>query len=131
MVKESDLEWVFIDDICIKARQHSSSGNESVQAISKSVAGRATKIHLVVDAYGNPITFILSDETIHEVKVALDLINKTDLSNADMVCADKGYDSDTLREHIKQAGSIINIPKNRNTKTDNSHMDWYLYKARH
>ncbi|MEC5210714.1 transposase [Psychrobacter sp. PL15] len=36
-----------------KAYQHSSGGNEKAQAISKSVAGRATKIHLAVDAHGN------------------------------------------------------------------------------
>ena len=37
------------------------------------MAGRATKIHLVVDAHGNPINFLLSDSTIHDVKVAPDL----------------------------------------------------------
>lgn len=60
LIKDSDLEWVFIDGTHIKAHQHSSDGNEVNQAISKSVAGRATKIHLAVDTHGNPLTFILS-----------------------------------------------------------------------
>ncbi len=131
LIKESDLEWVFIDGTHIKAHQHSNGGNESDQAINKSVAGRATKIHLAVDAQGDPITFLLSDGTTHYVKVAPDLIDKIDLSNTDVLCADKGYDSETLREHIKQAGGCDNIPRKKNTKTDNDHMDWDLYKVRH
>lgn len=131
LIKDSDLEWVFIDGTHIKAHQHSSGSNENLQAISKSVAGRATKIHLAVDAHGNPISFILSDGTTHDVKVAPDLIDTIDLSDTDILCADKGYDSDTLRDHIKEAGSCDNIPRRKNTKSDNNHMDWDLYKARH
>lgn len=84
--------------------KHSSGGNENVQAISKSVAGRATKIHLAVDAHDNPITLILSDGTTHDIKVAPDLIDKVNLSATEALCADKEYDSDALRAHIKQAG---------------------------
>ncbi|WP_289051124.1 IS5 family transposase, partial [uncultured Psychrobacter sp.] len=111
--------------------QHSSGGNENLQSISKSVAGRATKIHLAVDAHGNPITFILSDGTTHDVKVAPDLVDKVNLSNTEVLCADKGYDSDALRAHIEQAGTRDNIPRKRNTQSSNDHMDWDLYKARH
>ncbi len=53
LIKDSDLEWVFIDGTHIKTHQHSSGGNENLQGISKSVAGGATKIHLAVDAHGN------------------------------------------------------------------------------
>ncbi len=47
------------------------------------------------------------------------------------VCADKGYVSDALRAHIKQAGTRDNISRKRNTKSSNDHMDWDLYKVRH
>ena len=94
------------------------------------MAGWATKIHLAVDAHGNPIPFIFSDGTTHDVKVAPDLVDKMYLSATDRVCADKGYDSDALREHIKQAGCFNNIPRKQNTKSTNNHMDWHLYKAR-
>ena len=131
LIKDSDLEWVFIDGTHIKAHQHSSGSNENVQCISKSVAGRATKIHLAVDSHSNPITFILSDGTTHDVKVASDLINQIDLSTTEILCADKGYDSDALRKHVKQAGCFNNIPHKQNTKSPNNHMDWHLYKIRH
>ncbi len=123
LIKDSDLEWVFIDGTHIKAHQHSSGGNERLQGISKSVAGRATKIHLAVDAHGNPITFTLSDGTTHDVKIAPDLIDKMDLSDTAIVCADKGYVSDTLRAHIKQAGTRDNISRKRNTKSSKDYMD--------
>ena len=113
LIKDSDLEWVFIDGTHIKAHQNSSGGHERVQAISKSVAGSATKIHLAVDAHGNSITLILSDGITHDVKVAPDLLNKIDLSTTEALCADKGYDSEALREHIKQAGCFNNISRKK------------------
>jgi len=48
LIKDSDLKWVFIKGTHIKAPQHSSGASETAQAISKSVAGRATKIHLAM-----------------------------------------------------------------------------------
>ena len=50
------------------------------------------------------------------------------LSNTEVLCADKGYDSDALRAHIEQAGTRDNIPRKRNTQSSNDHMDWDLYK---
>ena len=50
LIKNSDLEWVFICGTHIKAHQHSRGANETGQAISKSVAGQPTKIHLAVYA---------------------------------------------------------------------------------
>lgn len=67
---------VFTGGAHIKAHQHSSRGTEMVQAISKSVAGRAARINLAVDANGNPINFILSDSTNHNMKVASHLIDE-------------------------------------------------------
>ena len=81
VIREPDLEWVCIDGTHIKVRQHSSGRHGAAQDISKSVVGRATKIHLAVDAYGNPITFILSDGITHDA----DLVNKIDLSKTDVV----------------------------------------------
>jgi len=54
------------------------------------MAGRASKIYLAVDAYNNPLTFILSDGTTHDLKSAPDLIDNINLSATATVCADKG-----------------------------------------
>ena len=120
LIKDSDLEWVFIDGTHIKAHQNSSGGHERVQAISKSVAGSATKIHLAVDAHGNSITLILSDGTTHDVKVAPDLIDNIDLSATVTVCANKGYDSEVLRAHIIPNPTIKVAPKHEQLTTESS-----------
>ncbi|WP_146196704.1 transposase, partial [Acinetobacter stercoris] len=49
----------------------------------------------------------------------------------EIVCMDKGYDSEILREQIKNRSAKANIRKKSNTRSSNDHMDWYLYKIRH
>ncbi len=56
MVQQPDLEWIFIDGSYIRAHQHSSGAcSESSEGIAKSRGGNASKIHLAVDAHGNPL----------------------------------------------------------------------------
>ncbi|MBI0425644.1 transposase [Psychrobacter sp. NG27] len=69
--------------------------------------------------------------TTHDVKVAPDLIDKIGLRDTDILCADKGYNSDPLRAHTEQAGCINNILRKQNNHSTNDHMDWDLYKSRH
>ena len=95
----ADLEWIFIDASHVRAHQHATGINH--QAISKSIGGNSSKIHLAVDANGNPIEFIIGDGTTHDVKVAPDLIDALDLKETKVLCADKGYDSDLLRTKIE------------------------------
>ena len=122
--KHADLEWVFIDASHIRAHQHAAGLKN--QAISRSIGGNSSKIHLAVDSNGNPIQFIIHDGTTHDVKVAPVLVDKIDLTDTDVLCADKGYDSQTLREQIEKTVTRANIPKK-----SNNYMDWYLYKIRH
>ncbi len=129
LASHSDMEWIFIDGSHVRAHQH--SAGIANQAISKSVEGNSSKIHLIVDAHGHPIDFMITDGTTHDVKIAPELISKLELTETDMVCTDKGYDSEPLREQIRQTGTKANIPKKSNSQSNNDHMDWYLYKIRH
>ena len=129
MASHSEKEWIFIDGSHVRAHQH--SAGIANQAISKSVGGNSSKIHLIFDAHGRPIDFMIIDGTTHDVKIAPELISKLDLTETDMVCADKGYDSEPLREQIRQTGTKANIPKKSNSQSNNDHMEWYLYKIRH
>lgn len=126
---QADLEWVFIDGTHVRAHQHATGTKD--QDISRSIGGNSSKIHLAVDANGNPIEFIISDGTTNDVKVAPDLIKLLSLKDTESVGGDKGYDSEELREQIREGGAQANIPKKGNTKSNNDHMDWYLYKIRH
>lgn len=124
-----DMQWLFIDGSHIRAHQHSAGIQD--QAISKSIGGNSSKIHLAVDANGNPIKFIITDGTTHDVKVAPDLVDQLDLKQTEILSADKGYDCESLREQIKNTNTKANIPRKSNSKSDNAHMDWYMYKIRH
>jgi len=90
---------VFINRTYVRAHQNSTGIKN--QDISKSIDGNSSKIHLAVDSHGNPIEFIISTGTTHNVKFAQDLVNKLDLSESIIVCTDKGYDSETSREKIQ------------------------------
>jgi transposase len=100
-----------------------------VQAIGKSVAGNTIKIHMAVDACGFPIAFQLTGGEVHDAKAAPDLIKILPVSA--YTIADKGYDSEEIREQIKHTSSTPIIPRKNNSKTGNADMDWGLYKYRH
>lgn len=125
----ADLEWVFIDASHVRA--HQQAAGVKGQCISKSIGGDSSKIHLAVDANGNPIEFIIGDGTTHDVKVSPDLIDALNLEDTEVLCTDKGYDSALLREKVKSTRTKANIPKKRNSQSSNEYMDWYLYKIRH
>ncbi|HAT4442961.1 TPA: IS5 family transposase [Legionella pneumophila] len=130
LVHAPDLEWEFIDGSIVRAHQHSigACSTES-EAIGKSRGGNTTKIHMAVDAFGLPIEFQLTGGKVHDAKAAPELIEQ--LPKSDYVIADKGYDSEDIREQIREKGSIPNIPRKSNSKTGNKDIDWYLYKYRH
>ena len=66
---------------------------------------------------------------VHDCSVAPQLIEK--LQAADVIIADKGYDSQAIRELIDKRGSKSVIPRRSNSVTGNKEMDWGLYKNRH
>jgi transposase len=125
-----DLEWAFIDGSYVKAHQHASGGiePETSKTIGKSKGGNTTKIHMVVDSHGNPIKFDITAGNIHDVSVAADLLDGIE---ADNVIADKGYDSDALRDGIREMDATPHIPRRRNSKKPNSDFDRELYRSRH
>lgn len=126
----TDLEWEFIDGSIIKAHQHAAGAcTEGDEAIGKSRGGNTTKIHLAVDSYGLPIEFILTGGEVHDSKAAIELIEK--LPDAGYVIADRGYDSEQIRELVRNKKAIPIIPRKRNSKVGNGDIDWCLYKYRH
>lgn len=130
LVQEPDLEWGFIDGSIVKAHQHSAgAASEENQAIGKSRGGNTTKIHMAVDAHGLPIDFEITGGEVHDCKVAPEFIEKLPVS--DFTVADKGYDSEEVRDAIRKKSSIPVIPRKYNSKIGNADMDWCLYKYRH
>ena len=130
LVNEADTEWEFIDGSIVKAHQHSTgAATEDSEAIGKSRGGNTTKIHMAVDSYGLPIDFKISGGEVHDSKMAVGLIDI--LPKASYIIADKGYDSEDIRDKARETGATPVIPRKKNSKTGNADMDWCLYKYRH
>lgn len=128
--QQIDLEWEFIDGSIIKAHQHATGARtEDKQAIGKSRGGNTTKIHMAVDSCGLPIDFIVTGGEVHDSKAAIELLEQ--LPDAEHVIADRGYDSEKIRELVRKKNGVPIIPRKRNSKIGNDDIDWCLYKYRH
>jgi transposase len=127
---EIDKEWVFIDGSYVRAHQHASGARRGeTRSIGKSRGGRTTKIHMAADAHGNPIDFEITGGEVHDAKIANQLIEK--IGSGEYLMADKGYDSEAIREQARKAGMKPIIPRKINSKKPNPEFDSYLYKLRH
>ena len=127
---EIDTEWVFADGRYVRAHQHASGARRGQErAIGKSRGGATTKLHLAADAHGNPIDFEVTGGEVHDASAANHVIAKIGL--AQNFIADKGYDSDAIRDQARAAGMNPVIPRRSNSKKPNPEFDAHLYKLRH
>lgn len=97
-----------------------------MQGIGRSRGGLSTKVHLVVDALGLPLTFAITEGQRHDIQPAKELVAK-----AASVCllADKAYDSDDLRNALAAHGCSAVIPS-KASRSQKLPCDKELYKAR-
>ena len=86
-----------------------------------------SKIHIAVDALGNPLRFILTGGQVGDITQAEGLI--ADVPGAHLI-ADTAYDGDDFRAHLDDAGMVAVIPSNRSRAQAIPH-DAELYKERH
>src|SRR4051812_28299026 len=95
--------------------------------IGRTKGGRNTKLHAVCDARGRPLVLVLTPGNTHDCKVAQLCIEALPPS-AELV-ADKGYDSQPLREWLEARGTTPVIPPRRNRKLQYGY-DRAIYKER-
>jgi transposase len=96
------------------------------EALGRSRGGFSTKIHIVVDALGNPVRFLLTPGQAVDVGQGAALLEGLDARAA---IADKGYDSDELVARIERRGAEAGIPSKKNRKVPRAY-DEHLYKER-
>lgn len=103
------------------------NGGQDQQSLGRSRGGFSTKIHILVDALGYPLRFILTGGERHDSTQAEALLAPFQF---DYAIADKAYDSDPLLAAIsaKEAEAVIPARKNRVEPRDYDH---HLYKERH
>lgn len=95
--------------------------------MGRSRGGLTTKIHAVVDANGNPITLKLSEGQAHDGRSAADLLDT--VQTGQILLADRGYDSDALRQKMAERGAWANIKPMPNRVNVPSFSPW-LYRYR-
>jgi transposase len=76
--------------------------------------GLTTKIHAVVDADGLPIALKLTPGQAHDGRSAEGMLES--LEAGDILLADRGYDSDALRDQMAARGAWANIKPMPNRK---------------
>jgi len=88
----------------------------------------STKIHALVDALGNPLSFLLTPGQTHDLEGADALLPHM---KADILLADKAFDADKrVIEPLRAGGKTAVIPPKSNRKTQRDY-DKETYKARH
>ena len=97
------------------------------QALGYSKGGFSTKTHIMVDALGNPLDFILTGGQAADITQAYILIKGVRATYALM---DKAYDADKLIEQLISQGIIPVIPPKSNRKEPREY-DKHMYKERH
>lgn len=88
----------------------------------------STKIHLRTNADGLPIGIILSPGEAHDSTAYADLMDERD-SDPGVLLADRGYDSDAIRQDARDRGATPEIPTKRNRRIQHS-VDHSLYALR-
>ena len=84
---------------------------------------------MISDSCGNPVDFIVSEGQVHDSRIANELL---DISNAEVLIADRAYHAEKIRKKLKEKGIQAVIPKKKNTINKiNEEFDMYLYKIRH
>jgi transposase len=87
------------------------SGGQEAQALGRSRGGFSTKIHIAVDALGNPLRLHLTAGQRHDSPQAQHLIEGYE---PQVLIADKGYDADQLIEAVIAKGILAVIPPKKN-----------------
>ena len=94
------------------------------QALGRSKGGFTPKIHVMGDALGNPLNFILTGGQAADVKQAYTI---TEGVRAKYALMDRAYDANKLIAQLKQQGMIPVIPPKSNRKEIR---DKHIYKER-
>jgi transposase len=110
------------------SRRQRRKRGEQKQAIGISRGGRSTKIHAIVDSKGRPLNFTVTGGQVHDSQVVGEVLDTPRPPLA--VTADKAYDSEKVRQQIKDEGALPVIPS-RSTATKKAYCPKRFYRRRH
>lgn len=96
--------------------------------MGRSRGGLTSKIHALVDAEGRPVVLRLTAGQVHDSVEAEALLDGI-LDEGVTLLADKGYDSNAIRENAQQHKAWANIPPKSNRKGSFAFSSW-VYRQR-
>lgn len=126
LAQEHDREAYAVDASYVRVRTRGRGGRD-LQAIGRSRGGLTSKIHLLSDALGNPVRFVITGGERNDVTQTPALIPPG--RGAQVLC-DRGYDAHWWRERLLAAGHHPVVPGRRNRCVQPEYAA-YAYRARH
>jgi hypothetical protein len=112
LADDPDNEYAMIDATIARAHQHSAGARKKKgvnQAIGRSRGGLTTKIHMIVDALGNPLAFTLTAGQVHDITQAETLTSQV---QPEALLADTAA-KEQLKVHIGIATGIVVVGAGR------------------
>jgi transposase len=95
--------------------------------MGRSRGGLTTKVHALVDAEGLPIALKVTEGQAHDGRSADGMLEE--ISQGQILLADRAYDADGLRQSLKQRGAWANIKPMPNRKNIPA-FSAFLYRQR-
>jgi transposase len=102
------------------------NGGQNEQALGRSRGGFSTKIHVSVDALGNPLRFRLTGGQRHDITQAAGLVAELDFER---LIADRSYDARFSPVDHRYGAEVV-IPPRQNRKESRDY-DKHWSKERH
>ena len=96
LTADPDNHYLMLDTTLVRAHQQAATGKGGPkdQALGRSRGGLTTKIHLLTDAHGRPLRFILTPGQAHDSTTAAQPCSPVAPRR---LIADKAYDNNALR----------------------------------
>ena len=129
---DPDMEFVLLDSSVVRAHPCAAGapekkGGQAAQALGRSRGGFSSKIHISVDALGNPLRIQLTGGQTHDITQAEALLPEEPFEH---LLADTAYDAEAFVQVVEARGATPVIPPRSNRKTPRTY-DADLYKERH
>ncbi|MFW6681193.1 MULTISPECIES: IS5 family transposase [Komagataeibacter] len=119
-----------VDSTVIRAHHHAtgSKGGPPKEALGRSRGGFSTKIHLRVNGAGLPMRTGITPGQDSDY-TGYDLVMADNLPQPAVLVADRGYDSDKIREDVESRNAVPMIPMRKNRKVRKT-VDMTIYTLR-
>ena len=95
-------------------------GTGTAEALGRSRGGFTTKLHARCDVRGRPLAFVLTPGQAHDTQGFTPLMRMI-ADCIDALLADKGYDSDAVRDTLTSMNVEAVIPARRNRRNPAAH----------